>query len=360
MRFSQTCIESIGYSLPEEIWTSAEIERRLAPLYERLRLPEGRLELMTGIRERRVWAPDELPGDVSIRSGRRALEAARWDPSRVGALVHGSVCRDHLEPATACRVHHELGLGEECVIYDLSNACLGLVNGMVQVAQMIELGMIDSGLVVGSESARPLLENTIDWLNANQGLDRKTIKSAIASLTIGSASAAILLVRRDLSRSGTRLIAATARVRSAFHGLCQSGRDEAAADGMKPLMETDSEALLTEGVETAGRNFERFLAETGWRREEIARTFCHQVGVAHRRALLERLQLPEANDYLTFDRLGNTGSAALPTALAIGMQERPAPAGTRCALLGIGSGINCLMAGLEWNGVAISGDPLTP
>jgi 3-oxoacyl-[acyl-carrier-protein] synthase III len=358
MRFAHACIESIGYSLPQEIWTSADVERRLAPLYERLRLPEGRLELMTGIRERRVWQKDELPGDVSVRSGRRALEAAGWDPSRVGALVHGSVCRDHLEPATACRVHHELGLGEECVIYDLSNACLGLLNGMVQVAQMIELGMIDAGLVVGSESSRALLETTIDWLNANQTLDRKTIKSAVASLTIGSASAAILLVRRDLSRTGTRLLAATAHVRSQFHGLCQSGRDEAAADGMQPLMMTDSEALLTEGIETAGRNFERFLVETGWSRGDIQRSFCHQVGVAHRRALLERLQLPEANDYLTFDRLGNTGSAALPTALAIGMQASPATAGTRCALLGIGSGINCLMAGLEWNGVAISGEPL--
>lgn len=358
MRFSQACIESIGYSLPEEVWTSADIERRLAPLYERLRLPEGRLELMTGIRERRVWREDELPGDVSIRSGRRALEAANWDPSRVGALVHGSVCRDHLEPATACRVHHELGLGEECVIYDLSNACLGLLNGMVQVAQMIELGMIDSGLVVGSESSRALLETTISWLNANQALDRKSIKSAVASLTIGSASAAILLTRRDLSRTGTRLTAASAHVRSRFHDLCQSGRDEAAADGMQPLMMTDSEALLTEGVETAGRNFERFLRETGWSRGDIERSFCHQVGVAHRKALLERLQLPEANDFLTFDRLGNTGSAALPTALALGMQASPAPAGTRCALLGIGSGINCLMAGLEWNGVALSGDPL--
>ena len=55
MRYQNVCIESFGYTLPEEIVTSDEIERRLQPLYQRLRLPEGRLELMTGIAERRFW-----------------------------------------------------------------------------------------------------------------------------------------------------------------------------------------------------------------------------------------------------------------------------------------------------------------
>jgi 3-oxoacyl-[acyl-carrier-protein] synthase-3 len=50
MRYQRVCLEAIGYTLPDEVVTSAELERRLAPAYERLRLPEGRLELMTGIR----------------------------------------------------------------------------------------------------------------------------------------------------------------------------------------------------------------------------------------------------------------------------------------------------------------------
>jgi len=43
MRYRYVCIESLGYTLPEEIVTSDEIERRLEPLYRRLKLPEGRL-----------------------------------------------------------------------------------------------------------------------------------------------------------------------------------------------------------------------------------------------------------------------------------------------------------------------------
>ncbi len=53
MHFENVCIESLAVALPEEICPSAAIEERLRPLYERLKLPFGRLELMTGIRERR-------------------------------------------------------------------------------------------------------------------------------------------------------------------------------------------------------------------------------------------------------------------------------------------------------------------
>ena len=53
MQFQNVCLESFGYTLPEEIVTSDDIEHRLEPLYSRLRLPQGRLELMTGISQRR-------------------------------------------------------------------------------------------------------------------------------------------------------------------------------------------------------------------------------------------------------------------------------------------------------------------
>ena len=102
MRYSQVCVESFGYTLPAEIWSSADVENKLQPLYERLRLPEGRLELMTGIQERRFWQPGTRPSELSINSCRLALEAAEMSPDEVGCLIHGSVCRDFLEPATAC------------------------------------------------------------------------------------------------------------------------------------------------------------------------------------------------------------------------------------------------------------------
>src|SRR5262249_50322495 len=152
--------------------------------------------------ERRFWAPGALPREKSGAGARQAIALSKNNPREIGALVHASVCRDYLEPATACGVHPQLELSREGLIYDGANACLGLLNGMLQVANMIELGQIRAGLVVGAEGSRQLVETTIEALNNDASLTRDQIKLSIASLTIGSGSAAVLLCHRSLSLTG--------------------------------------------------------------------------------------------------------------------------------------------------------------
>ena len=347
MNFKQVCIESLGYTLPSEIWTSSDIEEKLSPLYRRLKLPEGRLELMTGIAQRGFWPVDVRPSQVSIASCELAIEAAQIERQQIGCLIHGSVCRDFLEPATACSVHHQTELSKDCLIYDVSNACLGILSGMIQAACMIESGQIKAALIVGSEGGRQLVEGTIKMLNANENLTRKSIKSAVASLTIGSASAAVVLAHASISQTQNRLTTATTIANTIHHDLCQSDQDQAGAT-MQPLMETDSELLLNEGIKTGVETFDQFLNDSGLRREEIDRSVCHQVGTAHRRLMLESLQLQPENDFATFNFLGNTGAAALPSAFAIGCHEGFFKSGDQVAWLGIGSGINSTMLAIDW------------
>jgi len=355
MEYHNVCLEGMGFVLPREIVTSSEIETRLHPVYERLRLPPGRLELMTGIRQRRFWKPGARPSTLSIRSCQLALAAANMPPEKIGCLVHGSVCRDFLEPATASAVHHGAELAPECLLYDVSNACLGILNGVLQAANMIELGQIEAALVVGSEGGRPLVEATIDFLNSHSSLTRQSIKPAFASLTIGSASCAILLAHRQISATGCRLHCATALANTQFHHLCQSDQDQAGS-AMSPLMDTDSEELLKQGINTGDRSFQKFLEQSSWRRDRIDATVCHQVGVAHQRLIREQLQLDPDKDRVTYPWLGNTGSAALPVTLAHAAQQNEFRPGDRIALLGIGSGINCIAIGLEWAPVKVASE----
>lgn len=343
MLYHNVCLEAFGYTIPDEVVTTQELESRLTPLYERLRLPEGRLELMTGIRERRFWAPDETPGQISTESAAKAIAAAGIELDQIGALVHASVCRDYVEPATAAGVHHRLGLSPECLLYDVSNACLGILNGMAQVANMIELGQIRAGLVVGTESSRHCVESTIHWLNRETSLRRDQIKPAIASLTLGSASVAVLLTDRELSRTDNRLLAATARAGTQHHELCRGGHE-----GQSLLMMTDSERLMHAGVEVGVATFDAFMAESGWNREDIQKTFCHQVGPTHRKLMLGALQLDPVMDFTTVEWLGNTGSAALPITMALGIEQGRLTRDDHVAMLGIGSGINSLMIAVDW------------
>jgi 3-oxoacyl-[acyl-carrier-protein] synthase-3 len=219
---------------------------------------------------------------------------------------------------------------------------------------MIELGQIRAGLVVGTEAGRGLVENTIDRLNQDHAMTRARVKTAVASLTIGSASCAILLVHRDLSQTDNRLLGAALQANTDGHQLCHSGDDEAATPSMRPWMETDSERLMHEGIATGATAFERFLRNLGWTRQDIDRTFCHQVGVAHQKLMFERLALNPEIDYATFPWLGNTGSAALPVTMALGAENGHLRAGDNVAMLGIGSGINCLMLAVRINSSRIS------
>lgn len=346
MRYKRVCIDGFGYTLPREVVSTAIIEERLAPLYRRLRLPEGRLELMSGIRARRFWPENTSITELSLQSAERAIEAARVDRDSIGALVHGSVCRDYLEPATACGVHAGLSLPTDCAIYDVSNACLGILNGVVQIANMIELGQIQAGLAVGSENGRQLVENTIRQLNADSSLTRSTIKHSIASLTIGSASVAVLLCNAEISRAQNHLTAATWRTETKHAALCQS-------DGLETIMQTDSERLMREGIAAGVATFGPFLDEAGWDKGDIDKTVCHQVGVAHRKLLFESLQLPTDIDFTTLEFLGNTGAAALPVTMALGIERGHIREGDRVAMLGIGSGINCLMLAAQWQDAAV-------
>jgi 3-oxoacyl-[acyl-carrier-protein] synthase-3 len=113
-------------------------------------------------------------------------------------------------------------------------------------------------------------------------------------------------------------------------------------------MQTDSEALMRQGIAAGAQTFERFLAAAGWDADDIDRTFCHQVGVAHRKLMFESLGLNPKIDFATLETLGNTGSAALPITMALGIEDGRLRAGDRVAMLGIGSGINCLMLAVEW------------
>ncbi len=357
MRYENVCLDAVAYTLPDEVVTSEQIETRLEPLYTRLRLPEGRLELISGIVQRRFWPPGMLPSEKSVETAEKAIRIAGLDKRHVGALIHGSVCRDYLEPATACGVHHRLGLPGRCVVYDVSNACLGLLNGMIQVANMIELGQIRAGVVVGTESGRALVETTIEQLNRDTSLKRNDIKSAFASLTIGSGSAAVVLVDRELSRTGNRLLGGAVRAHSAHCDLCLSDRDQSAGADMHPLMATDAEALMHEGIAAGKQTFAEFLDGMGWSVDDVDKTFSHQVGRAHRKLMLDAFGLDEAIDYATLELLGNTGAVALPITAALGIESGHLQENDRVALLGIGSGINVVMLGVQWQRSLVEKQP---
>lgn len=344
MRIHSTVIDSIAYVAPPAALTSEEIETRLAPLYERLRLPEGRLELMTGIKERRFWEHDIRPSEASAEAGRKALEKSGIAPDQIEVCIHSSVSRDMLEPATASFAHRLMGLSERTQVFDVSNACLGFLNSLVLLAGMIDSGQVKSGIVVSGENGKPLLDRTIELL-LERDLTRKTIKPYFANLTIGAGAVAAVISHESLSPNGHRLLGGACMADTSSNDLCQG---DSSAAGLGYEMQTDSEEMLHAGVALAQKTWSAFKGELDWENGTADKVICHQVGNAHQKLLFDTLGIDHARDYSTFPTYGNTGSAALPLTLAKAEEDGFVKKGDKVAMLGIGSGLNCLMLGAEW------------
>jgi 3-oxoacyl-[acyl-carrier-protein] synthase-3 len=299
---------------------------------------------MSGIRERRLWPDRTKPSEAATLAGKKVIVNGGIRPGDIECLIFTSVSRDMMEPATASFVHNRLGLSSSCLLFDISNACLGFLDGMIMLANMIELGQVRNGLVVSGETAEQLLESTIFSLLADSSLTRKTIKPAFASLTIGSGSMGPYMKIVEKDEGGVRLVHGSWRANTAHSDLCHGGQ----SGPETTLMATDSEELLYRGVETALQTWEDFSKRKGWSGDMIHHFFCHQVGSAHARLLFEKLDLDEKKNFETLTTLGNVGSVSAPVTMAMALEQGVFRPGEKGALLGIGSGINCMMLGVEW------------
>ena len=350
MRYSRVFIDAIGYELAPVVVTSGELEERLGPVYKALRIPPGQLEAMTGIAERRWWeAGDRLSRGAELAS-RKALAGSTVDSKDLDVLIYAGVCREQFEPATACHVAAGLGgVSPSAAVFDVSNACLGLLNGMVEVANRIELGQIKAGLVATCETSREIVETMIDRMLETR--DIGLFKTAVATLTGGSGAAAVLLTDGSFGGPRRRLLGGVTQAAPEFFDLCRWGiepRLPASIRQFTEFMRTDPVAVMKHGVALGLRTWNAFLGRLGWAKDHVDKIICHQVGSGHRSALLKTLGLPDNIDFSTYPYLGNMGTASVPMTAALAEEREFLKPGDKVGLLGIGSGLNCLMLGVEW------------
>lgn len=326
-------LSTIAVDAPE-VRTSAEFDEIIGASYTRNGLRPGMLSKLAGIEERRWWPEGHSFVEGAIEAGRQALEAAGVDPERVGLLINTSVSREHLEPSIAVSVHTALGLPTDCLNFDLTNACLGFVNGMQLAATMIDAGQIDYALVVCGEGSRVPQERTLARLAADDSTS-EDITSQFATLTLGSGAAAMVLGRASEHPEGHRVVRGVTRAATQHHELCVGDFTE---------MRTDAQGLLVAGMGLAQDLWGEAAAEYGW--ADMDRYVIHQVSKVHTSRTAEALGIDQSRIPLTFPTLGNVGPAAVAITLA---KEAPSlERGDRVLMMGIGSGLNMTCLELEW------------
>jgi 3-oxoacyl-[acyl-carrier-protein] synthase-3 len=338
MIFKNVVIQAIAAIEPPIRVTSRELSERLKPTMQRLGIRTDLLEELSGIVARRLWKKGTLPSDAATLAAEKVIAQSQIDRQRIGIIINTSVCRDYLEPSTACIVHGKLGLSERCINFDVGNACLAFVNGMDIAARMIEREEIDYALIVDGESSGPITEATIERL-LGPDIDMKQFRAEFASLTLGSGAAAMIMARRELEPKGHRYLGSVSRSATEFNTLCRGQMDQ---------MVTETKTLLAEGLKLAARTFQAAGIALGWVAGELDQFVIHQVGKVHTESLVKLLGLDPQKVHAIYPELGNVGPASVPMVLAHALELGKIRRGDRVAVLAIGSGLNCSMAEIVW------------
>jgi acyl-CoA:acyl-CoA alkyltransferase len=333
--YRNTALLSITRVEPSVVVTSAELDARLGDVHERVGLRAGFLESLVGIRERRWWHEDMTFVEGAAIAATKAIAQSGIDPADFGLMVNTSIGRVHLEPSTAVAVHDAVGLPRSCQNFDVTNACLGFVNGIEIAGAMIEAGMTDYALVVNGEDARPVQEATIERLTQG-AVGTEEVIAQFAALTLGSGAAAVVLGRADRHPEGHRVVTAVSRAGTEHHELCT---------GDNTVMTTDLKGLLDAGLQLSEDLWSESAAEHGWTKG-VDRYVVHQVSQVHTNAICARLGIDPALVPRSFPEFGNIGPVSVPFTLA-GEADSLAR-GDRVLLMGIGSGLNACALEIAW------------
>lgn len=340
MLFQHVAIAGLAHIDAPRRLTSDEINARLKPTLDRLGIRYNVLEEVAGVRERRLWDGEVRPSDAATLAGVKALADAGIDADRVGLLVSTSVSRDYLEPSTASIVSGNLRLPDTCQNFDVANACLAFLNGMDIASRMIERGEIDYALVVNGETADLAYEKTLDRLSRDD-VTEEQFRDEMATLTLGSGAAAMVLARSELAPGAPRYRGSVTRSATEWNQLC-------IGDLHHDRMIADGRMLMIEGLKLGQKTFAAARAALGWVVEELDEFVIHQVSKAHTQAFLKAFRIDPKKVLTIFGEHGNIGPASVPIVLSKLRDGGRLKKGTRIALLGIGSGLNCSMAEVVW------------
>jgi 3-oxoacyl-[acyl-carrier-protein] synthase-3 len=331
-QFSQVALVAWARDEGLDSLNTSVLEEALMSVIERLRLPKGLLSSMTGINRRLLYPSDWPPSRGAIRAAER-LFCKGFDRNLIDTLYSTSVGRDFLEPSMASTIQASLGLGSEIKSLDLGSACLGFVEGLELAALKIEAGLSDYALIVAGENSRPLLENTLTRLYAPE-VTVKDFFENFASLTLGSGGAAMVVGPVDRHPFAPRLVSSVSRSDPTANHLCR---------GDFTSMTTDSTTLLEAGILLAKSTFDKGTSLFGWTHDTFDLLVCHQISEVNTRRFRQALNLSPHSLIETYPDYGNMGPVAIPFTFDLAWEKGLIRSGQRLGLMGIGSGLCCLM-----------------
>jgi 3-oxoacyl-[acyl-carrier-protein] synthase III len=305
---------------PEERWTSDSIQAEL----DRAGLKQGfDLELKSGVKERRVARHRDVV-ELALPAARAAIERAGIEPRAIDLVLFCGVCRQYSEPATAAVLHGMLGL-QAATAFDISDACLGFIDGWMVADALIACGRARCALVVSAEFGTYYGALALEALKRGEDPQQH-----FASLTLGDGAAAAVLGAKTASGGG--VVMGLRETHGQYYPMCIiPSRDEP--------MRSNPVQLMKLGLKSFAKHARRLVEASGWTVDELDLVVPHQASGAVIEHGRRHFGVTPDKVATTVDRFGNQASVAVPFALAEAMEQGRVGSGSKVLLAGFGSGL---------------------
>lgn len=286
----------------------------------------------TGIRERRVAAPDESTATLAHQAALAALADARLEPSDLGEIIVATDTPEVRTPDTASFLQHLLG-APEIPSFDLGGSgCAGFVLGL-DVARTRIAFEPKRVLVVGVE----LITRMISWKERETCVLFGDGAGAVVLGAEGGMAELLAVVSGTDGAMSHILTLEVGGTRRPFDPDHPEGHDHLTMHGPE---------VFKQAVHRMAAATSAVLARIGARPRDVDLVIPHQANKRIIDAVARRLDLDEDAVFSNVDRFGNTGSASVPLAL---WQARDA------GLIGPGALVvlTAFGAGFHWSAAAI-------
>ncbi|MFH1280049.1 MAG: hydroxymethylglutaryl-CoA synthase [Candidatus Beckwithbacteria bacterium] len=113
-----------------------------------------KVALSLGVSQKSVADRDEDAVSLAVEAGQIALARAGIKANKLGAILVGSESHPYVVKPSGTIVADILGVGSDYFCADLEFACKAGTTGIIMIASMIEAGLIESGLAIGTDVAQ--------------------------------------------------------------------------------------------------------------------------------------------------------------------------------------------------------------
>ncbi|WP_303691215.1 beta-ketoacyl-ACP synthase III [Megamonas hypermegale] len=328
LKLNSAGILGLGSYVPEKILTNADIEKLVDTNDEWI-------TERTGIKERRICAPEQATSDLSLIAAQRALEDANVSAEELDMIIVATISADSNTPSTACVLQNKLG-AVNAAAFDLSAACSGFVYGSAIASQFIETGVYKKVLVVGAET----LSKFVNWKDRNTCI---IFADGAGAAVYGVVDDGYGVLSFDLGADGSG--AETIEIPG---GGSRHPADQETIDNHMHCLHMNGKETFRFAVKAMGSTVMKSLERAELSKEDIDYFIPHQANIRIIQSAAKRLHLPMEKVFVNIEKYGNTSAASIPIALAEAEREGKLKKGEIIALSGFGAGLTWASCIMKW------------